>query len=175
MEVQISKVAGYLLILAGCSGLGFWYSMQMCLRIRHIREMIRILDFMKSEVTYNHSILPDCCEWIMEKTEDPYRRIFQRICEQYQRDCGEGFDHICGLALQEGLEKEPLKEEKEIFIRCFSDIGYGDPWMQQQQIERAKRELQEILNTEEEDVKKRSKLAVSLGTMSGILLVLILL
>ena len=74
-------------------------------------------------------------------------------------------------------QKTPLKEaeEKEIFIRCFSDIGYGDPWMQQQHMERAKRELQEILNTEEEDVKKRSKLAVSLGTMSGILLVLILL
>ena len=77
--------------------------------------------------------------------------------------------------MTERLRAIPLEKEKDIFIRCFSDVGYADEWMQKRNIERGKKHLQEIKDTEERDIKKRSKLAVSLGAMSGILLVLILL
>ena len=54
-------------------------------------------------------------------------------------------------------------------------MGYADEWLQRRNIERGREKLRELLDKEDEDLKKRSKLAVSLGTMSGILLVLILL
>ena len=173
--MQVSKVIGYFFVLAGCSGLGLWYSAQMLKRVVHMREMIRILDIVKSEMKYNHGTLPECCERISEKAKEPYAECFQKINNCFQAGSGMEFDRICKENLQESLQNLPLKEERDVFVRCFSDIGYGDIWMQHQTMERGKQELQGILDAEEEELKKRSKLAISLGAMSGILLVLILL
>jgi len=173
--MQISEVVGYALILLGSSGLGIRYSMQIGQRVSHIREMIRILDLVKSEMNYHHSTLPECCEQVFGKAKEPYKTLFHKIYETFGQGDGIGLDILCEEVLREGLEKLPLKEEKELFIQCFSDIGYSDMWMQYQNMERSGKQLQEILEREEKEMKTRSKLAISLGTMSGILLVLILL
>ena len=173
--MYISKIIGYLLILAGCSGMGIWYSIRMQQKVWHLKEMIRILDMVMSEIDYGRSTLPECCERIWQKAPTPYGEIFQEIYENSQQESGVSFGEMSGVLLQQGLREIPMEKEKEVFIRCFSDVGYADEWMQLRTIERGKAELQESLRTEEEDLKKRSKLAVSLGTMSGILMVLILL
>ena len=172
--MYVAKVIGCLLILSGSSGLGIWYGMQLQRRTFHIKEMMRILDIVRSEIQYSRSTLPECCEKVSEKTSPPYKELFQNICRQLRMEYGIGFDRISVQIMGQGLEKLPLKEERNIFIRCFSDVGYGDSQMQYQIVERGRKELQDILEREEEDLKKRSKLAVSLGTMSGILLILIL-
>ena len=170
--MYVAKVIGCLFILFGSSGLGIWYGMQLQRRTFHIKEMIRILDIVYSEIHYSRSTLPECCERVSEKTSPPYKDLFQNICQQLRMECGIGFDRVSIQIMGKELEKLPLKEEKDIFIRCFSDVGYGDSQMQYQIVNRGRKELQDILEREEEDLKKRSKLAVSLGTMSGILLVL---
>ena len=173
--MYISKIIGYIFILAGCSGMGIWYSMRMQQKVWHLREMIRILDMMVSEIDYGRSTLPECCEWIKERAAQPYKGIFQKVCENSGHENGLHFGTVSREIMEQELRKFTLGEEKEVFIRCFSDVGYADEWLQRKNMERGKDRLQEMLDTEEEDLKKRSKLAVSLGTMSGILLVLILL
>ena len=170
-----SKIIGYLLILAGCSGMGLWYSMRMQQKVWHLEEMIRILDMVVSEIDYGRSTLPDCYAWIKEKAQHPYQNIFQKIWESTQGESGQHFGKVTERIMEQELQSIPLGEEKDIFIKCFSDVGYADEWLQRRNIERGRDKLRELLDTEEEDLKKRSKLAVSLGTMSGILLVLILL
>lgn len=173
--MYISKIAGYLFIMAGCSGMGIWYSTKMQQKVWHLKEMIRILDMVMSEIDYGRSTLPECCERIWEKVPSPYGKIFREIYEDSRQESGVSFGEMSRAILQQGLREIPMEEEKEIFIRCFSDVGYADEWMQLKSIERGRAELMDRLGTEEKDLKKRSKLAVSLGTMSGILLVLILL
>ena len=170
-----SKIIGYLLIMAGSSGMGLWYSMRMQQKVWHMEEMIRILDMVVSEIDYGRSTLPDCYAWIKEKTHPPYQKIFQKIWESTQDESGQHIGRITEKILEQELQSLPLGEEKDIFTRCFSDVGYADEWLQRRNIERGRERLQSLLDKEEEDLKKRSKLAVSLGTMSGILLVLILL
>lgn len=169
------RIMGFILMVSGCCGLGIWYSMQLGRRINHIRQMMGILDILSSEIQYSRSTMPECCEIISKRAGEPYRSIFADICRQNQQDCGTALGDILEQFLQQGLEHTSLKEEKEIFIRCFSEIGYSDSWLQCQSIERGKVRLQYILDTEETELRKRGKLAVSLGTMSGILLVLLLL
>jgi len=173
--MQISKVIGYFMIIAGCNGLGLCYSLQMRKRMVDIREMIHILDIVKSEMEYNHSTIPECCEFLARKAESSFGALFQKICDEFQRESGAGLDKICERILQEGLSEKTLKEAKDLFIQCFSDIGYSDMWLQYRNMERNRQQLQEILSTEENELKAKSKLAVSLGTMSGLLIVLILL
>ena len=170
-----SKIIGYLLILAGSSGMGLWYSMRMQQKVWHLEEMIRILDMVVSEIDYGRSTLPECYAWIREKTQPPYQNIFQKIWESTETESGQHFGRVSERIMKQELQNIPMGEEKDIFIRCFYDIGYADEWLQRRNIERGRDKLRESLDKEEEDLKKRSKLAVSLGTMSGILLVLILL
>lgn len=172
--MSVAKVVGYLFVLSGCSGLGIWYSQQLQKRVLHMKEMIRILDMVSSEISYSHSTLPECCEKVSEKAMEPYGEIFRNICEHIRGNSGISFDSVCKQCLTDGMQKLPLKEEKDVFIKSFVDVGFSDSWMQNRNIERGSRDLRGILDREEEELKKRSKLAVSLGAMSGILLVLIL-
>lgn len=173
--MSVSRIVGYSFILIGCSGLGLWYSMQMQQRVRHLREMIRVLDIVISEIDYGNSTLPECCERVQEKAAAPYDAAFAKICDRIRYEDGCDFGKICADILHRAFQGMPVKEEKDVFIHCFTDVGYADEWVQKRNVERGKKDLQHILCTEEADLKKRSKMAVSLGTMSGILLVLILL
>jgi len=173
--MYIAKIIGYLFVIAGCSGLGIWYSRQLQNRMYHIKEMIRILDITCSEIQYCQSTLPECCVSISEKTDEPYKTIFLDIWKSVRREKGESFDLACKRCLTSGMEKLPLKEEREIFIRSFEDVGFSDSWIQRRSMERGRSELSGILERDEDQIKNQSKLAVSLGTMGGILLVLIML
>jgi len=173
--MYLSKILGYLFILAGSSGIGLWYSVRMQQKVWHLREMIRILDMVVSEIGYGRSTLPECCAWIKEKTTQPYQNIFQKMLDNTELENGQHFGAISKKIMLQEMKSLPLGEEKDIFIRCFTDVGYADEWLQRRSMERGRTQLGELLQAEEEDLKKKSKLAVSLGTMSGILLVLILL
>ena len=154
--MYLSKILGYLLILAGCSGIGLWYSVRMQQKVWHLREMIRILDMVISEIDYGRSTLPECCAWIKEKTPQPYRNIFQKMLDNTEPEKGQHFGVVSEKIMQLELQNLPLGEEKEIFIRCFSDVGYADEWLQRRSMERGRAQLSELLETEEEDLKKRS-------------------
>ena len=143
-------------------------------KVFHLKEMIRILELFCSEIDYGQSTLVECCEMIADKVPFPYMDIFKKISE-HPKEEGIGFGQLCERYLREGLRVLPVNEEKEYFIRCFMDIGYADVRMQKRCMERGIEELRGCLCAEEEDLKMRSKLAITLGTMSGLFLVLIML
>lgn len=172
--MYFSKWIGFGCIIFGCSGLGLWYSTQMKEKIWHLRQMIRILELVISEIEYGRSTLPECCKEISERAEMPYGRMFREIYEAFCRKSGCDFGELCAHYLDIGLSEVQM-EEKEIFIHCFSEVGFVDEWLQKRNLERGRDELLGKMNTEEGELKKRCRLAVSLGTMSGVLLVLILL
>ena len=168
MEVYLSKIMGYLLMVFGCSGLGIWYSVQMQQKVFHLKEMIRILEMICSEIDYGRYTLPECFEIVSQRTIQPYDDILRKISK-------EDFERDWEKHLREGLKCVQAQEEREHFIECFLDVGYADERMQRKSMERGIKKLQTSVAIEEEDLKKRSKLAITLGTMCGVLLVLIML
>ena len=166
--MHLSTLVGYIFVILGCSGLGLWYSRQMKQKVFHLKEMIRILELFCSEIDYGKNTLIECFEIVKEKTLNPYKDMLEKMSET-------GFGKDLEICLQEGLKGLPMKEEGEYFIRCFLDVGYEDGRMQKRAMERGIEQLQMCVESEEEDLKKRSKLAITLGTMCGVLLVLIML
>lgn len=173
--MYLSRWLGFFCIICGCSGLGIWYSMQMKQKVWHLREMVRILELAISEIDYGKSTLPECCLEIGERAPQPYGKLFQKIYDGFQEAYGLNLGSMSKQILEKGLADIPVEEEKEVFIRCFSDVGFTDEWLQKRNMERGRDVLLGRIEAEEIDLKKRSRLAVSLGTMSGLLLVLILL
>ena len=78
--------------------------------------------------------------------------------------------------LEEKLEILGLNErEKEEFIACFGNEGFEEDGMQIQSILRGKQELETAMQELDKTLTSRCRLAISLGTMSGLLLVVLFL
>lgn len=172
----MQRVVGYLLMLSGCTGLGLWYSMQFRLRIHSLKQMNFILELLEGQVRFGRSTLPECCIQIAERVEEPFKGSFQEIYERNCRNRGDGFGQVCKEVFEQKLKKLVVSEtEKEQFITCFASCGYEDDKMQIRSIQQGRQELERIITELNGTLNSRCRLAVSLGTMSGLLLVILFL
>ena len=82
------KLAGGMMTVCGCIGLGYWYRQQFIGRIRHLKILIAILDMMMSEVRYGKASLPECCRQIAGRLPEPYGVCFEKIWLETQENAG---------------------------------------------------------------------------------------
>ena len=174
MEMQ--KIIGFVMILTGCCGLGVWYSMQFQMQLKNLKEMCRILELLLGEIRFGRCTLPECCLQLTERVPQPYQSCFQGIYEASCQNQGESFGELCREYLERDLKELVVdKADKECFISCFTKCGFAEGRMQLRTVEQAKEELEERLQGLSQENTSRCKLALSLGAMSGLLLVILFL
>ena len=170
------KLAGSLLVLLGCAGLGFWYRGQFRGRIYHIQLLITILEIMISQVRYCRSSLPECCRQLAQKTLSPYRENFQKIWEETKKNSGEGYREIFVKNIEICMGQVPLcTEEKRIFSDVMEQFGYEEAKMQINSMEQCKEQLKSLCAKLEKEVDAKGKAAMGLGVLSGFFVIIILL
>lgn len=170
------RVIGCMLTATGCIGLGVWYKLQFMGRLHHVRILISILDMMMSQVRYSKAMLSECCLSLSERLEEPYRSTFTGIWKAFGANTGEAFGEVFNRFMQECLEQVPLgKEEKALFLEFAEGCGYEDAGMQLRSMEQYRDRLESLSQKLSEEVTEKGKMAVSLGTLGGLLLVIILL
>ncbi len=173
---MVQKIVGLLFILIGCSGLGIWYCVQMKRERNCLYEMCRILELMCGEIRYGRSTLPECCRQLSKRIAEPYAGCFYRIYEECCNNEGKSFEELSRTCMEEDLKEIVVsREDKERFVSCFSGDGFCDGAMQLRNIEQAKKELEDKLCECRKDSCARGRLAISLGIMSGLLLVILFL
>lgn len=129
-----------------------------------------------SEVRYSKATLPECCGRLGERTQEPYRQALLDIYEAMKENTGEGFGQVFRRRMKECLSQIPVrKEEKELFVRFAEGSGFEDGRMQLRSMEQYNDRLQSIIECSERELAEKSRLALGLGAMSGLLLVIILL
>ncbi len=170
----MQKGISLFMILAGCSGLGFWYSTQFQKQFITLQAFCSMLELYLGQIRFTRCSLPECCLQLAERAQEPYGQIFRNIYEEACANSGESFGNICERYLTEGLKTAVCqKKDKEIFISCFSKGGFEEDVLQLRHIEQARAELEDrMVRTAGENASK-CRLALSLGTMGGLLLVLL--
>lgn len=172
----MQKIVGLLLMLSGCMGLGLWYSMQYKQQLENLQKMCRILELMCGEIRYGRSTLPECCRQLTKRVEAPYQNCFQQIYEACMENEGESFARLSKEYLEQELKDLVVdKADKDRFIACFSESGFAEGLMQLHTIEQTRKELEDKLLQLRKESASKCKLALSLGTMSGLLLVILFL
>lgn len=172
----MQRMVGFVLIFVGCMGLGLWYSMQFRLRIHNLKQMCHILSLMEGQVRFGRSTLPECCIQIAQRVEDPFKSSLQDIYRKVNQNTGSNFGQVCRQCFKEHLKKLVVSEqEKEQFIACFANNGFEEDGMQIQNILQERQELEAGLKELSDNLASRCRLAISLGTMGGLLLVIIFL
>ena len=156
--------------------MGYWYATQFRLRLIHLRAMSRIMEMLISEVRFSKATLPECCYKIADKVEEPYKQGFSEIYRIMKQNTGKRFAEIYQEQMTICLKEVPVhKKEKELFTTFFAADGFEDSSMQIRSIEQYNEELKQMIQVLEKDTSEKSKVALGLGAMSGLLLIIILL
>ncbi len=172
----MQKIMGFVMIFAGCSGLGAWYSLQFRKQLTNLQDMCRILELLLGQIRFGRCTLPECCLQLTERVGEPYRSSFLAIYEAACLNRGESFGQLCETQLRQDLQKLVVdKEDRELFMSCFSKCGFEEDRMQLRIIEQTKEELEERLHRLSQENTSKCRLALSLGTMSGLLLIILFL
>ncbi len=170
------RLAGAICIVAGSTGVGFWYRRRLHEALWHLRYLRGLLELFLSEVRYGKATLPECCKKISEKAEAPYGEALDAIYRESERHTGESFFEIWSARMGQALAQLPITgEERALFLDFPKCTGHTDRQMQLKTIEQHRDLLSGAIKVREDNLERQGRLAAGLGMMSGLLLTVLLL
>ena len=107
------RIAGTIMIMSGCMGLGMWYRQQFIQRLQCLRTLQQILELLMGEVRYGKATLPECCRRIGERQEEPYKESLCSIYQRMEANHGESFQTVFCEQMSACLDKRTRR------IFCF--------------------------------------------------------
>ena len=169
------KGLGAIIVFSGCLGLGFWYREQFSGRIRALRTLGNILELLSSQVRYGRATLPECCRHVAAQLDASFDQAFRNVERKMQENTGISFATVLREQMEGPLKELPLTEEdREIFLRFASETGYLDGQMQLRAMEQSRELISGTVERLEKENAEKSRMAVGLGAMGGLLLILVL-
>ncbi len=170
------KLGGILCILAGCIGWGGSRISEEKCRIRHLRELIRIIKRIQNEISYGKHTLPEICLILAECSDVLYRPYFQRIYEQVGRENGASLTQVWEQQIGQCLREAPLsEEEKEILKDIPRSMGLLEEKQQAESIGQSMDLLVRTCTKAEENYENKSKMIFSVSLLTGIFLIILVL
>ena len=110
------------------------------------------------------------------QAEEPYGQAFARVYKEMTESRGSSFTEGYGRIMGEAVGELPLKEQdRQLFLQCMLDQGGGDGESRIRLVRRQQELLKERIARLEPEHREKGRMAVGLGTLGGILLIIILL
>lgn len=170
------KAAGSLLIIVSGILLGQSFSNDYRREIENIRAVEGLMEFLDREIEYARTPLPEACLKTADRVEKPYSEILRQIYYGMNQQMGKSFEEVWKAEFSQGLSKTALKENEKRKLIEFGKINsLADCEMQTSCLKRNAEEFGEIRKRKEEVMMKRSRAVVSLCTVGGIMLTIMLL
>lgn len=170
------KLAGILLLITGCCGLGLNRVAEEKQRIRQLREIRRMILRIQNEMSYGKRTLPEICLLFGQCMDEPYRTAFLAIYEELEENGGSGFDSIWKEQLEACMRTMPLRrEEKDILCYVPEYLGILDERQQAADIGQSLDFLSARIAQAEGGYENRARVIMSVSIMAGIFIVILLL
>lgn len=168
------KIMGCLFIMLACSGAGFTIAQGFVNRTREIRQLQNILAYIETEIMYGQTPLNEIVENIGKKEVGNIATVFQNLSSELSQ--GEfDFSECWQRAFLHLRNISSLKDpEIEIMLQVGKTLGKSDRFNQQKNLRIAQNHLQAEEQNALEQQKRYERLSRTLGVLSGILLVILL-
>lgn len=171
----IIKIGASVLVIAGCTGFGFYQSGRVSQRIREDREFCRILTWLYGEIEYAATPLPQALQKIAGRSGKAFEVFFLSAAAQLENAGEKTFWDIWQAQSQHYFEHSAMGgAEREILLDLGKNIGYGDRKLQLSTIALYMDNLETILKGLEETAASQKKLYRCIGIFAGILSVVLL-
>ncbi len=170
------KLAGILCILAGCMGWGAGKIGEERRRVWHLREVIRIMKRIQSEMVYGKHTLPEICLILAEYSAVPYQTCFMEIYEQTKQRDGSCLTKSWQRQMGQCMRDIPLVgEEKEILVNLPCNLGMSEETQQADGIAQSMDLLERRCRQAEDEYAGKSKMIFSVSLLTGIFLTILVL
>lgn len=169
------KILGAIFILLSTSWAGFEVSKYLTERPRQLRLLKVALQSLEAEITYSHTPLHEATRKISKQLQKPVSWFFEnfskKLTEQeisVKKAWEDSLDEVWKLTAFKSGEYEILKQFGE-------NLGKHDLLTQQKHIHLALKHLEREETEAVERQRKYEKMTKSLGFLSGLLLIILLL
>lgn len=170
------KLAGILLLMTGCCGLGINRVAEAKQRIRELREIRRMVIRIQSEMVYGKRALPEICLLFSQCMEEPYRTAFYSIFRELEENDGTDLSGIWKEQMEECMKNLPLWEEEKDILRNMPEyLGIMDEKQQAANIGQSLDFLSAHIARAEAGYENQARVTMSISVMAGIFLVILLL
>lgn len=168
------KWAGALLIIGITTWIGFDYSQQLAKRPKHIRQVKSALQILEAEILYSQSPLVEAFENIAQQVPHPLKSFFQLLVHRMQTQVFD-LNELWDSGVNQLMAHSSLKaNEAEILKQFGRTLGQHDVNQQQKHIQLTIHHLERELQEARDEQNKYSNMSKSLGFLSGVFVVLLL-
>ncbi|WP_249871968.1 stage III sporulation protein SpoIIIAB [Oceanobacillus saliphilus] len=168
------KWIGALLLIGTATLVGFEWSNRLTNRPKHIRQLKSALQILEAEIVYSQAPLKEAFLSISKKIPDPLKTFFTGLGNEMNEEQIDFF-RLWEIKVDDLIKNSTLKEsEYEILKQFGRTLGQHDIHQQQKHIHLAIVHLDRELEDAIDNKLKYGKMAKSLGVLSGIFIVLLL-
>lgn len=169
------KIIGAVFIVAATTWIGFEFANKLRERPRQLRLMRAALQSLEAEIMYGHTPLAEAAERLAKQIPKPLCFLFEGFGQQLRQ--GEKTVREAWLASLENVWKRAAmkRAEYEILQQFGETLGQHDRESQQKHIRLCLTHLEREEGEAKESQLRSEKMIRSLGVLSGLLIVILLL
>lgn len=168
------KLIGAIFIITATTWLGFEFAKRLSERPKQLRQLKVALQSLEAEIMFGHASLSEACLHLAKQFDKPLSIFFERFAKRLAEEqtfvrkaWKESLDDIWHLsAFGQG--------EYEVLLQFGATLGQHDRIHQQKHIRLALAHLEREENEAKENQNQYEKMVKSLGFLTGLLLVIIL-
>lgn len=169
------KLIGSILIIFACTGYGFSKGRSYKKHIDELDELRRIATLFETEISYSRLPIAELSSRISKKVNEPYKEWLTSLSNSLHRESQETLAYIWEREASDLVENLSLTEEEENDLKTLGiQIGNYNIQMQENAFRWYARQLEERRIKLAEEVSEKQRLCNSLGVLTGIFLVILL-
>ena len=167
---MLPKIVGILLIIVACTGMGYSKSWEMKKQLEELETLKHIFILLKTELSYSHMTFGEIFSRIGEKIPGEFGKWLINLGGRLERKEKYCLADIWKETIAEKLKDTHLGEMDLIELQKLgSNLGYLES------IDLYINKLEYEIKIRREEYRSKRKLCQSMGIMSGIFLVILLL
>jgi stage III sporulation protein AB len=172
---MLLKILGSLIVVAGCSLLGYVFSRDCVRRPQQLRELQNLLQIFENHITYLSMPLIEAFTLVGQAGGTEAAILFKLAAEKLSQKSCFSASEAWEAAVKEGRKHTALNHEDESILLIFGRmLGSSDLEGQLKNIELAKTQLKMQEQKAEDNRKKNEKMYKGLGVLGGLAIVIIL-
>lgn len=175
MEVMFLKVMGALMVVSGCSGIGFAMAYGLGMRQKQLLELKKFAMLLKSEIRYTMAPLPEAFRHIEGRLKAPFSTFIASVAKVLETMEGRSFASVWNAQMNLHLKKTNLTTGDLQTLSDFGDhLGFLDREMQLAAVDLYVEQLETAMGQLGKGLNGRQRVAKTLGTLGGLLMAILL-
>lgn len=166
------RIFGAILVILSCGTFGFLIAANHRREMNALRKLINALEFMKCELQYRLTPLPELCRSTAQSSSDIVKQVFLNLAKELENQISPDAERCMRATLQD--VRDIPKLTKQGLSLLGSTLGHFDVDGQVKSLQSIQAELQETLTRLSKDQDTRLRSYQTLGLCAGAAIAILL-